>query len=171
MATILEGTWEEIEARADELRGKRLQVRVLAQVPSSFDSLADLDPLTQLANRNGLGKEAEELLRHEQRFSLLYFDLDKFKMVNETLGHYAGDELLKAVGERVSSFLHAPDFAARLGGDEFVLLLHNTRPAYVESIVKRLLEHMEQPFPVQGQTIVASLSLGVACYPDDGGTL
>ncbi len=128
-----------------------------------------------MANRRRFQEEVEKLLQRAARstevFALLYFDLNKFKTVNDTLGHEIGDELLKSVGARTASCLRAPDFVARLGGDEFVVLLHDTRPDNFESVVARLIEHIEQPFSVQGHTLAPRLSLGASFYPRDGENL
>ncbi len=138
----------------------------------SLETLAYFDPLTRLANRRRFQEEIEKTLqraaRHTEFFAILYFDLNKFKVVNDTLGHEMGDELLKYVGARTASLLRAPDFVARLGGDEFVILLNNTTPADLPTVITRLLEHIEQPFTMQGHILSPRLSLGAAFYPQHG---
>lgn len=145
------------------------------QYQDSLETLAYFDPLTRLANRRRFQEEVEKTLqlaaRREEFFAILYFDLNKFKTVNDTLGHAMGDELLKYVGARTTSLLRAPDFVARLGGDEFVILLHNTTAADLHIVVARIIEHVEQPFAVQGHTLTPHLSLGAAFYPQDGNNL
>ena len=141
----------------------------------SLETLANFDPLTHLANRRRFQEEFEKTLQRAtlqaQTFALLYFDLNKFKSVNDTLGHEIGDELLKCVGARTSSMLRAPDLVARLGGDEFVILLHNTTPDELNAVVARLVEHVEQPFAIEAHALIPRLSLGAAFYPHDGETL
>ena len=162
----------------NEFDGRILTLRDITahkQYQDSLESLSYIDTLTQLANRRRFQEEVEKTLqraaRHTELFAILYFDLNKFKVVNDTLGHEMGDELLKCVGARTSSLLRAPDFVARLGGDEFVILLHNTTCADLPPVVARLLEHIEQPFEVQGHTLLPRLSLGAAFYPQDGDNL
>lgn len=159
----------------NEFDGRILTLRDVTahkQYEDSLVTLAYVDPLTRLANRRRFQEEVEKALqraaRREERFAILYFDLNKFKAVNDTLGHEVGDELLKYVGARTVSVLRAPDFVARLGGDEFVILLHHATAADLGTIVSRLRAHVEQPFVLQHHTLTPSLSLGVALYPQDG---
>ncbi len=162
----------------NEFDGRILTLRDITahkQYQDSLETLAYLDPLTRLANRRRFQEEIEKTLqraaRREEFFAILYFDLNKFKAVNDTLGHETGDELLKHVGARTLSLLRAPDFVARLGGDEFVILLHNTTAADLHTVVARLIEHVEQPLAVQEHTLIPRLSLGAAFYPQDGDNL
>ena len=150
-------------------------LRISRNIRDSLEVLAYVDPLTRLANRRRFQEEIDKTLqcasRREETFAILYFDLDKFKAVNDTLGHEIGDELLKEVALRTTSLLRAPDFAARLGGDEFVVLLSNAGPAHLPAIVARLIDHVEQPFTVNGETLTPKLSIGAACFPRDGDNL
>ncbi|BCM93195.1 putative signaling protein [Abditibacteriota bacterium] len=162
----------------NEFDGRIITLRDITaykQYQDSLETLAYFDPLTRLANRRRFQEEIEKTLqraaRREEFFAILYFDLNKFKVVNDTLGHEMGDELLKYVGARTASLLRAPDFVARLGGDEFVILLNNTTRTDIIPVVARLLEHIEQPFVVQTHTLVPRLSLGAAFYPQDGNNL
>ena len=141
----------------------------------SLESWAFHDSLTRLANRR---KFEEEVIRAIERASesgeslaILYFDLNRFKAVNDTLGHAAGDELLKYVAARVASILRKPDLLARLGGDEFALLLNDCGEDGVHLVVERLLDNVRRPFAVGEHTLVADLSIGAAFYPRDGETL
>ena len=103
--------------------------------------------------------------------SILYFDLNRFKSVNDRFGHHIGDELLKYVAARVASVLRKPDVLARVGGDEFAILLHNCNEIGVELVVKRMLENVQRPFIVGENTLVAELSIGAAIYPLHGNNL
>lgn len=141
----------------------------------SLEALAFHDPLTRLANRRKFQEEVERAIvnsiENKQPFALLYFDLNRFKAVNDKLGHEVGDELLKYVAARVASILRKPDILARIGGDEFALLLHNCDENGVDLVVERLLDNVRRPFKVGENTLVADLSIGAAYYPQNGKNL
>ncbi len=141
----------------------------------SLEALAFHDPLTRLANRRKFQEEAELAIKNadetNQSFAILYFDLNRFKVVNDTLGHDVGDELLKYVGARVASILRKPDILARLGGDEFALLLHKCDENGVGLVIDRILENVQKPFKVGENTLIADLSIGTAFYPKHGKNL
>ena len=127
------------------------------------------DPLTGLCNRaifvEGLGRRLKEFRQRPagNRFALLYLDLDRFKVVNDSLGHLVGDELLIAVSRRLESCLRQGDVLARLGGDEFAILLnglHNEQQANV--IAFRVQEALSKPFSVSGREVFTSASIGIA---------
>ncbi|MEQ1604377.1 MAG: diguanylate cyclase [Pyrinomonadaceae bacterium] len=141
----------------------------------SLESLAFHDPLTRLANRRKFQEEVDRAIvqadEKDEPFAILYFDLNKFKAVNDTLGHEVGDELLKYVAARVASILRKPDLLSRLGGDEFAMLLHNCNEKGVELVIERLLDNVQRPFKVDENTLVADLSIGTAYYPQNGSNL
>jgi diguanylate cyclase (GGDEF)-like protein/PAS domain S-box-containing protein len=141
----------------------------------SLEELAFHDPLTRLANRRKFQEEVESAIKKanekNEPFAILYLDLNRFKEVNDTLGHETGDELLKYVAARVASILRKPDILARLGGDEFALLLNNCNEDGVEIVVERLLDNVQRPFKVGENTLIADLSIGAAFYPKDGKNL
>ncbi len=124
------------------------------------------DPLTGLANRRRFVEQAGTMLAARRRpgsLAALFLDLDDFKTVNDELGHAAGDQLLVAVGERLSSSLRETDLAARLGGDEFgVLLVDIPEPAYAATVSDRLLAALSAPFHVGGATVSVGASIGIA---------
>ncbi len=138
----------------------------------SLETLAFYDPLTRLANRRKFQEEVETALEKSaltnEPFAILYFDLNRFKTINDTMGHEIGDELLKYVAARIASILRKPDILARLGGDEFVLLLHNTNEQEVKMIAERILENVQRPFKINEHTLVAGLSIGAAFHPEHG---
>lgn len=141
----------------------------------SLETMAFHDSLTRLANRR---KFEEEAIRAIERaavsgkpLAILYFDLNRFKVVNDTLGHDAGDELLKHVATRVATLLRQPDFLARLGGDEFALLLNDCDRQDAELVAERMLDAVRQPFRFGEHTLAADLSIGAAHYPHNGETL
>jgi diguanylate cyclase (GGDEF)-like protein len=141
----------------------------------SLEAMAFHDPLTRLANRRKFQEEVERAIKKAaatgETLAILYFDLNRFKTVNDTLGHETGDELLKYVAARVASILRKPDILARLGGDEFALLLHDCDENGIDLVVERIMENVRRPFKVGEHTLVADLSLGAAFYPKDGENL
>jgi diguanylate cyclase (GGDEF)-like protein/PAS domain S-box-containing protein len=135
---------------------------------------ASHDALTGLANRNLLHDRLRQAIAHaeRQRFQLAvaFLDLDNFKYLNDSLGHSAGDELLKMVAQRLKTCVREGDTVARLGGDEFVLVLVDQSGAEaVNHVVQRVLETASEPFFVAGREFNTSASLGVSLYPQDGG--
>ena len=122
--------------------------------------------LTGLANRDLLtehaSRELAKLARTAGSLGLLYIDLDEFKSVNDTLGHDAGDELLKQVASRLQTSLRGYDVAARIGGDEFAVLLPQVSPEVIEQLTCRLLVALEQPYDLLGTLTTVGSSIGVA---------
>jgi diguanylate cyclase (GGDEF)-like protein len=100
--------------------------------------------------------------------ALLMLDLDRFKDINDTLGHECGDLLLQEVGPRLLSRLRETDTLARLGGDEFAVLLPGTSEASAEFVAHKLLESLEQPFEVGGSSLTVGGSIGIAVFPQHG---
>jgi diguanylate cyclase (GGDEF)-like protein len=132
-------------------------------------SQAMYDPLTGLANRsllhNRLEHEIEVSKRANTSFGVALMDLDRFKEVNDTLGHNVGDELLREVGRRLKGTVRAEDTVARLGGDEYVVLVHDLDPKGVPAIANKLLAALDKPFHWQNQSIDIGASLGISLYP------
>jgi len=136
--------------------------------------LAEHDQLTGLPNRFVLRDRFEQERRHADRnarkLALLFLDLDRFKEINDTFGHAGGDQLLKAVVERVRVGIRAVDTLCRHGGDEFVVLLPDLEnPDEVAGVAERISAAMAPPFELAGQAVKVSFSIGVAFYPDDAG--
>lgn len=138
--------------------------------------MATHDSLTGLPNRSYLQQRLEQALararRHEERIAVLYLDLDRFKLVNDTLGHHAGDELLQAVAGRLKSHLREEDTLARLGGDEFMVILEDLADfPNTEISAQRLIDALGQPFQVSDHEIFITASIGIAHFPEDGDDL
>lgn len=135
--------------------------------------LAHHDPLTGLPNRKLLGDRLDHALAHARRnnssFALLFLDLDRFKMINDALGHETGDLLLRQVADRLNRCLRDEDTIARVGGDEFVVLLAEvSRRVDAERVAEKLIEALDQPFVVRDRDLRVTASIGVAHYPLDG---
>jgi diguanylate cyclase (GGDEF)-like protein len=102
--------------------------------------------------------------------ALLYIDLDHFKLVNDKLGHHAGDAILKAVSARIAGILRHEDTIARIGGDEFVAILPEVRTRDVTAIADRIIQEIRQPFELAGRNVTIGLSIGIALLPHDART-
>jgi diguanylate cyclase (GGDEF)-like protein len=145
--------------------------RVDAQ--AKLEAMATHDALTGLPNRVLLHRRLTDVVsraRHRQRqVAILFIDLDRFKNVNDSLGHRIGDELLKLISRRLALALRKGDFLARLGGDEFTVLLENmTETEGARQVATKLLDVIEQPYWVHGHLVHVSASIGLALFPDDG---
>jgi diguanylate cyclase (GGDEF)-like protein/PAS domain S-box-containing protein len=131
------------------------------------------DALTSLPNRLFFERHLGDILndnagRRLRSMGVFFLDLDNFKMVNDTMGHKAGDELLKEAAVRLSKCLRAGDILARIGGDEFTILLHDIWAKDDAAIVaQRILQTIAQPFEVAGCKLVIGVSIGVSIYPDN----
>ena len=135
--------------------------------------LAHYDSLTGLPNRNLLADRLRQALafasRHRSRVALMFLDLDRFKNINDSLGHHVGDQILKEVAARLTRTLRAGDTVARLGGDEFVVVLQEVRdPADAATVAQNLLRELAPPYLVEGRELHLSASAGITLYPDDG---
>jgi len=138
---------------------------------------AHYDPLTQLPNRQLLNDRLEQAIKRATRdgtcFSLMFLDLDRFKTINDSLGHSSGDKLLKMVSQRLTNTLREEDTIARLGGDEFIIFLPETKSQgelYSQSqlIAEKTLLAITAPYLVNNQEIHMSGSIGIASFPADG---
>ena len=135
--------------------------------------LAYFDTLTGLANRSRLRDELDRLLafarRHRQSFAVVFMDLDRFKDINDGLGHEAGDDLLKTVAERLAECLRETDCVARMGGDEFVILLDDIRDgARIVQILEKMRLSISEPIIIAGRELNVTASMGISTFPNDG---
>ena len=142
------------------------------QAQEKLDHLAHHDPLTALPNRllfhDRLQHALPRAARDREQLAILFIDLDRFKNVNDTLGHHIGDELLQQVAEQLSARLREGDTLARLGGDEFIVLLENVDGQYgATQVAEKLVSMFEQPFLVAGHELFVTCSVGVSLFPDD----
>lgn len=144
------------------------QIAHAAQV----EYLAYHDGLTTLPNRSLfskiLGHSISLAHRHHRPLAVLFLDLDRFKQINDTLGHEAGDQLLREVAKRLQACLRDSDTVARLGGDEFVVLLPELEDQYAAGVAQKILSAVARPFMLSGQDFRVTASIGISTYPQDG---
>ena len=138
-------------------------------------ALARQDSLTGLPNRRSFEEEFDRRLTRARRktdgLAVLFIDFDRFKQINDNLGHEAGDRLLQEVAERLKKSLRPQDFLGRLGGDEFAALVEgDVSGDLTEQIAERLLSAVAVPITLLGRVVTPSASIGIAVYPRDGGT-
>lgn len=140
---------------------------------ATIERLAYYDPLTDLPNRRMLHDRLELALKRSRRqesgAALLYIDLDSFKHINDSLGHPAGDRVLKEMATRLTMLLRDDDIVCRLGGDEFAIVLHDIHQEQsVAQVSQKLLESVESPIKLECCEIVTTCSIGIAIFPKDG---
>lgn len=152
-------------------RVKRLLAKQSAD--QHVHKLAYKDALTGLPNRTAFVEQFQQELEHAKRNSsrvaVFFIDLDRFKDINDSMGHEAGDILLKALSGRLMSCIRSGDMLARIGGDEFVVVLSDmTDDATADQVAKSMLAALKEPFSLAGNEVFAGVSIGLAMYPDDG---
>lgn len=135
--------------------------------------LAQHDALTRLPNRTLLRERLHRAIRHahrnDKKLAVFFLDLNDFKKVNDSLGHSAGDHVLKVVAQRLTDCVRAEDTVARLSGDEFVLVLEEIAGAEgIPAIAGKVLDTLSQPMAFEGNEMLVSSSIGISVYPDDG---
>lgn len=166
---------DEIGALARTFRDMRVQINEqiseLRDNQEELEHLAQHDPLTNLPNRRKFQERLDLALaqakRTGQRVCVLFIDLDRFKLINDSLGHDAGDAVLQAVAHRLKALLREVDTVARVGGDEFVVLLGaSATDAQLEAIADKLLHGLREPILFQGQQLEQACSIGIAAYPE-----
>ena len=164
-ALKLKGKWNAIGIVRDITERKRLEEEIR--------HMAHHDPLTDLPNgrlfREILAVELAQANRNEKKLAILFLDLDRFKEINDTLGHDVGDELLKQVGARLRSNVRRSDTLARIGGDEFNMILADVaRAEDVADIASKIVQSFSRPFTLDSHEFLITTSIGISIYPDDG---
>jgi len=146
----------------------------LSQARASLQKVAHYDPLTNLLNRRSFNEIfADKLRSHaesQQALALVFLDIDHFKRINDSLGHDAGDQLLKEVAERIRHTLRDQDVVARFGGDEFCILASLSRIEEAHNLARRIMARMKKPISLANRQMVMTTSVGIALYPRDGET-
>lgn len=180
-----DGSWIHLEALGNNLldhpgiRGIVLTSRDITErkrAEERVQYLANYDVLTGLPNRFLMQDRLTQVIAHAHRnqlqVALMHIDLDRFKVVNETLGHYVGDALLKQAAERVRKATREADTVARVGGDEFTLVFPNvTSLQTLSAAAEVMLDELARAFPSDGQELFVSASVGISLYPDDAGSV
>ncbi len=154
-----------------------LTIRDITRLKESEKHIRELaytDTLTGLANRAEFERRVAESIkrshRRGERFAILYFDLDGFKYINDSLGHAAGDQMLKTVGTRLRGAIRETDFAARIGGDEFCVLAENIEREHdAAKIASKCLDAVTAETRIAARPMRPEASVGIAFFPDDGG--
>lgn len=170
--------WLSISTVADEQGrpinyvGVLTDLSQLKSIEQKLEHLAHHDILTDLPNRLmmqvRLSAALERAHRNPQRLAVLFLDLDRFKDVNDSFGHPAGDDLLVEVAKRLRRRLREEDLLARIGGDEFVALLENIdSPEQAATVARGLIDQLSQPFFIDGNAVFIGASLGISLFPDD----
>ena len=154
-------------------RGVGRDVTAQREAEERVQYLATRDALTGLPNRDWfhqlLSVELKAARRYGRQIAVLFIDLDRFKLINDSLGHGAGDALLREIGARLTRCLRASDVVARLGGDEFVVLLGEARTRELTTVVvRKLLAALQEPVELGTQSCRISASIGISMFPDDG---
>ena len=153
--------------------GTAFDITERKQAEEQIRNLAYHDALTGLPNRllfqDRLSVAVAQAHRLGQRVAVFFMDVDRFKVINDSLGHSRGDRLLQGVGGRLLDCVREGDTVARLGGDEFTLILPGLqRPLDVATVAEKILESLRQPFDVDGRELYVTASIGISLYPDDG---
>ena len=163
---------DEVIHRQDEIGDLAQAFNTMRETIASREQqildLAYRDPLTTLPNRTYFTEQLTRLLGNAAPCAVLLLDLDRFKLINNTLGHALGDELLRAAGERLQSQLPSGAILARVGADEFAILLAEAGDRAGRALAEQLVSVMQLPFVAGGQTVDLRVSLGYAVAPDDG---
>ncbi|HKT73841.1 MAG TPA: EAL domain-containing protein [Steroidobacteraceae bacterium] len=154
-------------------RSRQRESEAKVQHAQRVEYLAYHDGLTALPNRSLFNKLLSQAIRHARRhkgnLAVAFIDLDRFKQINDTLGHEAGDELLKEVANRLKACLRDSDTVARLGGDEFVVLLTDLgEKKYAATVAEKIITSIARPFVLLGQEFRVTASIGISTYPQDG---
>ncbi|HYX66852.1 MAG TPA: EAL domain-containing protein [Burkholderiales bacterium] len=160
-------------ARASLERAVAERTAELEEAKARAQHLADHDALTGLPNRRLLEDRLTQALALSQRngkqTAVMFVDLDRFKPINDTLGHAVGDRLLKEISQRLVNQLRIGDTVCRIGGDEFIVVLPQLkRPADTAQVAQKVIDQLSQPVLVDERELIVSCSIGIAVFPDDG---
>ena len=171
--------WLSINALRDAQERPANYIGILSDVETHHEvkqrlhRLAYYDGLTDLPNRllfrDRLDLSLAHARRERQRVAVMFIDLDRFKHINDTLGHKTGDQILQAVAERIKRAVREGDTIARIGGDEFTVILPGfVAPSAATHVARKILEALESPFCIAGRELHITASIGISIYPEDG---
>jgi diguanylate cyclase (GGDEF)-like protein/PAS domain S-box-containing protein len=161
---------------ADSITGAVISIRNTSEQKTNEDMLNYLayhDALTKLPNKSlledRLHMQLTQAAQTNTSLAIIYLDLDNFKTINDTIGHAAGDEVIRKTSERLMKCLRRSDTIARVGGDEFVLILTEvSEKSEIDAIAEKIIKSMRHPIPIKGQEFYVSASMGISLYPNDG---
>lgn len=155
-----------------EVVGTASDITDRKEVERLVEHMAFHDHLTGLPNRRLLKQTVEDMietrLNNQEPFALLYMDLDRFKNINDSMGHYVGDQLLKAVGARLQTLVRQNDLVGRLSGDEFLILCSSTTKQGAQMVAQRIVNEVSKSFLIDYLEIFIAPSIGISMFPDDG---
>ena len=162
------GTYLDITRKKENEKNLKLQ-------RDALEHQAYHDTLTGLPNRllflDRLDQYIHKAHRNKSKVAVLFIDMDRFKEINDSLGHVCGDEAIKKVAQRLEGQIRETDTIARFGGDEFIMIFNEMYyPIVIVDIVQKLMQSMDAPFVLDGHTIYVTLSIGISVYPDDADT-
>ena len=165
---------KKLQSKEHDLRRVSVLLSQLDQARASLQQAAHYDALTNLLNRRGFNQVfAERLVEHqasENRLAVMFLDIDHFKRINDSLGHDAGDELLKVIANHIKAATRSHDLVARFGGDEFCVVTSLNSRDEARHLAQRIMQRMKDPIDLGGRRMVMTTSIGVSIFPDDGGT-
>lgn len=164
-----------LQQRESDLRRIRRQLARLDHTDDTLRLAAHQDPLTGLLNRRGFEDAFSERLAEHQinqrSFAVMFLDIDHFKRINDSMGHDAGDELLKVISQRIRGELRDGDVVARFGGDEFCVLVPVDHADEANTLAQRVMEKMKAPISLAGRSLVMTTSIGISLFPEHGDSL
>lgn len=163
---------KKLQSKEHDLRRVNLLLSQLDQARASLQQAAHYDALTNLVNRRGFNQVfAERLAEHaasESMLAVMFLDIDHFKRINDSLGHAAGDELLKVIAGHIKAATRGHDLVARFGGDEFCIVTALKNRDEARHLAQRIMLRMKEPIDLAGRRMVMTTSIGISIFPDDG---
>ncbi|EJN36570.1 diguanylate cyclase (GGDEF) domain-containing protein [Pseudomonas sp. GM84] len=163
---------KKLQSKEHDLRRISILLSQLDQARVSLQQAAHYDALTNLVNRRGFNQLfAEQLAEHTastNRLAVMFLDIDHFKRINDSLGHDAGDELLKAIASHIKAATRSQDLVARFGGDEFCIVTSLGSRDEARHLAQRIMQRMKEPIDLGGRRMVMTTSIGISIFPDDG---
>jgi diguanylate cyclase/phosphodiesterase len=163
---------KKLQSKEDDLRRYGVLLSQLDQARESLQQAAHYDALTNLVNRRGFNQIFAERLAeqdpNEHRLAVMFLDIDHFKRINDSLGHDAGDELLKVIANHITAATRSHDLVARFGGDEFCVVTSLNSHDEARHLAQRIMQRMKEPIDLGGRRMVMTTSIGISIYPDDG---
>jgi diguanylate cyclase (GGDEF)-like protein/PAS domain S-box-containing protein len=169
---VVENVMRDHENNNIGVEGIAQDITSLNKTQAQLNWLSYFDDLTQLANRRLFLVQFEQLIniahRNSETLALLFLDLNRFKIINDNLGHLTGDEVLKESALRIKSALRESDIAARIGGDEFTIILPQNNAVAAEQVAKKLIACLAAPYVIKEKNYVLGASVGIALFPENG---